>query len=152
VETVISGTTTTTEDLNNTFAQWVVIHLPKGMSAPANLSTVDPISGDTFIAFSRVCVHLWCLCNYDATSKLIVCPCHGSEFVPGDGAPYNSPPGTAVSGQASNQPSPNNTLPVLTLSIAKDGSMYVKGQIGEVGCGQDCASQASSTTSAYKGA
>ena len=152
LEAVISGKTTTTQDLKNTFAQWVVVHLPKSLTAPANLSAVDPISGDSFIALSRVCVHLWCLCDYNPTSELIVCPCHQSEYVPGFGQPYNAPPGAAIAGPASKQPAPNNTLPVLTLSIAQDGSIYASGVIGQVGCGQDCTSPSSSTTATYNSA
>jgi Rieske Fe-S protein len=124
---------------SDTFRQAVVIHLPKGLTAPNNISALDPISGDTFIAFSRVCVHLWCLCNYDPSSSLINCPCHASEYVPGEGDPYNDPAGTAVSGPASNQTPPNNTLPIITISIASDGTLYATGVVGQIGCGQGCA-------------
>ncbi|MCL4518244.1 MAG: Rieske 2Fe-2S domain-containing protein [Thaumarchaeota archaeon] len=151
IPAVVSGKTTTTQDLKNTFAQWVVIHLPKSLTA-SNFGAVDPISGDTFIALSRVCVHLWCLCDYNPSSELIVCPCHQSEYVPGFGQPYNAPPGAAIAGPASKQPAPNNTLPMLALSIAQDGSIYITGVIGSVGCGQDCNPLTSSTTTTYNSA
>jgi Rieske Fe-S protein len=131
---------------SNTFSQCVVIHLPKGFSA-GNFGAKDPISGDTFIAFSRVCVHLWCLCSYDTSNDLITCPCHGSQYVPGFGAPYNDEPGFAVSGPAASQPAPNNTLPVVTLSVASDGTLSATGVIGTIGCGQGCATAKSSSTS-----
>jgi len=76
-----TGNPTTDSD---SFRQAILIHLPKGFTAP-NLGFVDPISGDTFIALSRVCVHLWCLCSYNASQDLLVCPCHSSQFVPGNG-------------------------------------------------------------------
>jgi Rieske Fe-S protein len=132
---------------NDTFRQAVMIHLPKGFWAPTNISAIDPISGDTFIAFSRVCVHLWCLCSYDSAKSLISCPCHASEYVPGEGAPYNDPAGSAVSGPASNQPPPNNTLPIITISIASDGTLYATGVVGQIGCGQGCATNNNTATS-----
>lgn len=131
----------------NTFAQFVLIHLPKGFTAPGNLGVVDNSSGDTFIALSRVCVHLWCLCSYNASSDLLVCPCHGSQFVPGDGPPYNDIPGTAISGPAASQPAPNNTLPVAILSIAEDGTISATGIVGQVGCGQKCSMEITTATS-----
>jgi thiosulfate dehydrogenase [quinone] large subunit len=37
-------------------------------------------------AFSRVCTHAGCLVGYDAQAEMIVCPCHGAEFDPRNGA------------------------------------------------------------------
>ncbi len=34
----------------------------------------------TAVALSAVCTHAGCTTNFEAASKLIVCPCHGSEF------------------------------------------------------------------------
>lgn len=123
---------------NDTFSQCVVVHLPDGLTAPTDLSAKDPISGGTFIAFSRVCVHLWCLWSYVPNDQRGECPCHGSQYVPGTGAPWNKPPGTAVQGPASLQTPPNNQLPIITLSIASDGTITATGLIGQVGCGQKC--------------
>lgn len=123
---------------SDTFRQFVLIHLRKGFTAPKNMGIVDRISGDTFIALSRVCVHLWCLCNFDSSDELLVCPCHSSEFVAGTGPPYDEAPGTAISGPAAQQAAPNNTLPIAALSIAADGTLSVTGIIGQVGCGQQC--------------
>lgn len=123
---------------NDTFRQFVIIHLPKGFAAPSNLSAKDPISGDTFVALSRVCVHLWCLWSYVPTDKLCECPCHGSEYVPGTGLPYNDPPGLAIAGPASLQTPPNNQLPMATIKIASDGTISATGIVGQIGCGQKC--------------
>ena len=129
---------------NDTFSQCVVIHLPKNLTAPANVSAVDPLSGDTFIAFSRVCVHLWCLWNYFPQDERMECPCHGSQYVPGTGiypklpVANNKEPGTAVQGPASLQTAPNNQLPIVLLSIGSDGTISATGRVGQVGCGQKC--------------
>ena len=123
---------------NDTFSQCVIVHLPSNLTAPADLSAKDPISGDTFIAFSRVCVHLWCLWSYVPNDQRGECPCHGSQYVPGTGPPWNKPPGTAVLGPASLQTPPNNQLPIITLSIAADGTISATGMKGQVGCGQLC--------------
>ncbi len=125
---------------NDTFRQCVLIHLPKGWTAPSNLSAVDPISKDTFVALSRVCVHLWCLWSYIPSDDLGICPCHGSQYVPGGppGSQGASNPGLAVGGPASLQTPPNNQLPVITISIASDGAISATGVVGQIGCGQHC--------------
>ncbi len=124
---------------NDTFSQFVVIHLPKDLTAPADLSAKDPISGDQFIAFSRVCVHLWCLWSYVPDDQRMECPCHGSQYVPGTGSPWNEAPGTAVLGPASLQTPPNNQLPILQISIGSDGTISTSGAlVGQIGCGQKC--------------
>jgi rieske iron-sulfur protein len=133
---------------NDTFRQWVVVHLPKGFTAPSNLSFVDPLTGDLFVGLSRVCVHLWCLwClwSYVPTDERCECPCHGSQYVPGSG-PYPNfpqasykPVGDAVAGPASLQTPPNNMLPIIVLEAASDGTISTTGTIvGQVGCGQLC--------------
>src|SRR5487761_417067 len=128
----------------DSFHQFVAIHLPPSLTAPANLSAKDPISGDAFIAFSRVCLHLWCLWNYIPNDRRMECPCHGSQYVPGYGEYPNfpvatdQPPGKAVAGPASLQTPPNNIAPVALLSIAPDGTISATKLIGQVGCGQLC--------------
>jgi thiosulfate dehydrogenase [quinone] large subunit len=61
----------------------------------------DPKSGDPglvlqvtqgqFVAYDAVCPHAGCTVDYSAAARLIVCPCHGSEFDPSTGAVVNPP-------------------------------------------------------------
>jgi thiosulfate dehydrogenase (quinone) large subunit len=61
----------------------------------------DPKSGDPglilqltkgrFVAYDAVCPHAGCTVGYSSAAKLIVCPCHGSEFDPDTGAVVNPP-------------------------------------------------------------
>jgi thiosulfate dehydrogenase [quinone] large subunit len=61
----------------------------------------DPSSGDPalilqltqgqFVAYDAVCPHAGCTVGYAKTAKLIVCPCHGSEFDPTTGAVVSPP-------------------------------------------------------------
>jgi thiosulfate dehydrogenase [quinone] large subunit len=56
----------------------------------------DPATGDpsivirsssgTFVAFDAVCPHAGCTVGYNPGQKVIVCPCHGSQFNAGTGA------------------------------------------------------------------
>jgi len=40
------------------------------------------LANDRVVAYSRVCTHAGCLVGYDASSEILVCPCHGAEFDP----------------------------------------------------------------------
>ncbi len=81
----------------------------------------DPSSGDpslvvqpeagTFLAFDAVCPHAGCTVQYSNTSRLFVCPCHGSEFNGRTGAVEVGP---AQSG-----------LMRLTIAKGSDGQLYV---------------------------
>jgi len=44
-----------------------------------------------FVAFDAVCPHAGCTVGYQASAKIIVCPCHGSEFNPRTGAVETGP-------------------------------------------------------------
>jgi thiosulfate dehydrogenase [quinone] large subunit len=58
------------------------------------------------VAFSRVCTHAGCLVGYDSSARLLVCPCHGAEFDPTNGAvPVTGPTSVA--------------LPAITVAIDK---------------------------------
>lgn len=131
---------------SDSFVQCVLIRMPKGFNGEG-YSVSDPKTGDQYIAFSRVCVHLWCLWSYntnDPRGPVMACPCHGSTYVPGYGTYSKTPsfsdqpPGLAVAGPASLQTPPNNALPIIQLRIASDGSFHAIGRIGVVGCGQKC--------------
>jgi thiosulfate dehydrogenase [quinone] large subunit len=52
-----------------------------GFSDPAaGPSVLVRLAKDQVVAFSRTCTHAGCLVQYDAGSKLLICPCHGAEF------------------------------------------------------------------------
>ena len=40
---------------------------------------IHTVTGD-FVAYNAVCPHMGCTVGYSSASKIIVCPCHGSEF------------------------------------------------------------------------
>jgi thiosulfate dehydrogenase (quinone) large subunit len=71
--------------------------VPVGGSA----AFTDPHSGDPsiviqqtegdFVAFDAICPHAGCTVAYQAASKIIACPCHGSEFNPKSGDVIRGP-------------------------------------------------------------
>jgi thiosulfate dehydrogenase [quinone] large subunit len=81
----------------------------------------DPTSGDpslvvqpeagSFLAFDAVCPHAGCTVQYSNTSRLFICPCHGSEFNGHTGAVEVGP---AQSG-----------LTRLKIAEGSDGQLYV---------------------------
>jgi thiosulfate dehydrogenase [quinone] large subunit len=52
----------------------------------AGPAVVCRLSAERVAAYSRVCTHAGCLVDYDAQARLLVCPCHGAEFDPAQGA------------------------------------------------------------------
>jgi thiosulfate dehydrogenase [quinone] large subunit len=40
---------------------------------------IHTVAGD-FVAYNAVCPHMGCTVGYSSASKIIICPCHGSEF------------------------------------------------------------------------
>ncbi len=94
----------------DTFQKYELIRLPG--DAGSTKSATD------FVAFSKVCVHLWCSPNYvpAAGSQQYVCPCHGST--------YRIPDGKAVAGPAFLQPAPTNAIPMITLQADSSGNLY----------------------------
>jgi thiosulfate dehydrogenase [quinone] large subunit len=91
--------------------------VPVGQAA----SFKDPASGDPsiviqphpggFLAFDAVCPHAGCTVGYDAASKIIVCPCHGSQFNASTGAVETGPAATG--------------LTKLVIAEGSDGQLYV---------------------------
>ena len=62
-------------------------------------------------AFSAICTHLGCVCIWDETKKIILCPCHDGHF-------------NAVTGAVMSGPPP---APLPTLQVTVDGEdIYVE--------------------------
>ena len=48
-------------------------------------SLVLQLTPGQFVAYDAICPHAGCTVGYSAAAKLLVCPCHGSEFNPANG-------------------------------------------------------------------
>ena len=76
--------------------------VPVGQAA----SFTDPATGDpsivirpssgTFVAFDAVCPHAGCTVGYGPSAKVIICPCHGSQFNASTGAVEVGPAPTGL--------------------------------------------------------
>jgi thiosulfate dehydrogenase [quinone] large subunit len=54
-----------------------------GFNDPASgPAVVVSLGGDRVAAYSRVCTHAGCSVDYDPSSKLLICPCHGATYDP----------------------------------------------------------------------
>jgi thiosulfate dehydrogenase [quinone] large subunit len=92
------GATSTTTPPGGATSTTTPVSVPKGKllgsvtSMPDNSSAAFTIpsngepglvihttTGD-FVAYNAVCPHMGCTVGYSSASKIIVCPCHGSEF------------------------------------------------------------------------
>lgn len=88
----------------------------------SGLAVTDPKSGDpavvvhtdgsNFYAYDAVCTHAGCTVQYDPQYKLLVCPCHGGAFNPGQG-------GAVVAGP------PPAPLAGLAITIDANGNVYL---------------------------
>ncbi|MDA4126942.1 MAG: Rieske 2Fe-2S domain-containing protein [Thaumarchaeota archaeon] len=124
-----SGDPTLDSQNPDTFLKYELIRLPTELGGNGKKAT-------DFVAFSKVCVHLWCSPNYNPTQtknpnengyqapgpntithQQYECPCHGSI--------YEIPDGKAVAGPASLQAFPTNAIPMLTLQADSNGQLYV---------------------------
>jgi len=107
-----SGSNTVDTQNPDTFLKYELVRLPRSLGGDSKKAT-------DFVAFSKVCVHLWCSPNYNPTSghQQYECPCHGSI--------YRVPDGKAVDGPASFQPAPTNAIPMLTLQADANGNLYI---------------------------
>src|SRR5271169_2392626 len=101
----------------NTFVKFALIRLPTELGG----SNTD---ASAFVAFSKVCVHLWCSPNYNPSPshELYECPCHGSGYSVGVGG---HAVGEALIGPAAVQPAPTNAIPLLTLAADSSGNLQV---------------------------
>ncbi len=92
-----AGTTTTAGAAAGGTRIGLASQVPVGGAA----TFTDPATGDAglvlqltkglFVAYDAVCPHAGCTVGYSAGAKLIVCPCHGSEFDPTTGAVVSPP-------------------------------------------------------------
>jgi rieske iron-sulfur protein len=108
----------------NTFVKFALIRLPTELGG----SNKD---ASAFVAFSKVCVHLWCSPNYNSapTHELYECPCHGSGYSVGAGG---HAVGEALIGPAAVQPAPTNAIPLLTLSTDSAGNLQVAPPVWDI--------------------
>ena len=139
-----SGDLTIDSQNPDTFQKFGLIRLPNGTSKTAA----------DFVAFSKVCVHLWCSPNYDpqkSTSpayETYQCPCHGSiyQLPTKDSSGNLIDAGKAIDGPASLQAPPTNAIPMLTLTADSNGDLWIEipkwdvGHNGVIGNGRDYAS------------
>jgi thiosulfate dehydrogenase [quinone] large subunit len=77
-----------------------------------NPSLVIQLHKGSFVAYDAVCPHQGCTVGYAPSQKLIMCPCHGSEFNPSNGHLVRGP-------------APHG-LKRLTVSVV-GGQLFVKG-------------------------
>jgi uncharacterized membrane protein YphA (DoxX/SURF4 family) len=49
------------------------------------------LSIDVLVAYNAICPHMGCTAGYSSSSKVIVCPCHGSQFQVATGAVIEGP-------------------------------------------------------------
>jgi rieske iron-sulfur protein len=107
----------------DTFIKFGLIRLPTQLGGDAK-------DASAFVAFSKVCVHLWCSPNYDPehttsnADETYQCPCHGSI--------YRVPDGLSIAGPASLQPFPTNAIPLLTLTADADGTLNIEPPLWDV--------------------
>ncbi len=116
-----SGNLSEDADNPDTFVKFELIRLPAGPTFAG-----DTKGATAFVALSKVCVHLWCSPNYNPASghEQYECPCHGSI--------YEIPDGLAKAGPASQQPSPTNAIPMLTLTADADGTLNIEPPLWDV--------------------
>jgi thiosulfate dehydrogenase [quinone] large subunit len=115
------GTTTPTTSGGATYSGTL---LGPATGVPANEAATFtiPTSGDPgiifnegaskFLSYDAVCPHMGCTVGYSPSAKLLVCPCHGSEFLVSTGA--------VISG-----PAPRGLLK-LDVVEEPDGNLYLK--------------------------
>jgi thiosulfate dehydrogenase [quinone] large subunit len=93
-----SGFSGATTSSGNTSAAGRTVTIAELSQVPTNsgASFTVPASGDpgvlvhlsngNFVAFDAVCTHAGCTVQYDPSSQLLLCPCHGAGFDPAHGA------------------------------------------------------------------
>ena len=89
-----------------------------GSAAFTDPSTGDPAlvihqTAGNFVAFDAICPHQGCTVAYQPSSKIIACPCHGSEF--------NAKNGNVIRGPAASGLTP------IRITSGPNGDLYVAG-------------------------
>ena len=142
-----SGDLTVDSESPDTFQKFGLIRLPAELGG-------NNKDASAFVAYSKVCVHLWCSPNYDpqnSTSpayETYQCPCHGSiyQLPTKDSSGNLIDAGKAIDGPASLQAPPTNAIPMLTLTADSNGDLWIEipkwdvGHNGVIGYGRDYAS------------
>ena len=100
-----AGTTTTTAPVGPATTVPPAAGTPIGQASQVPVggaaTFTDPATGDpglvlqlakdSFVAYDAICPHAGCTVGYAPGARLIVCPCHGSEFDPSTGAVVSPP-------------------------------------------------------------
>jgi thiosulfate dehydrogenase [quinone] large subunit len=92
--------------------------VPVGTAATFTIpSSGDPgivvqLSKGTFVGYDAVCPHAGCQVGYAPSAKLLVCPCHGSEF-------------QVATGQVISGPAPHGLTP-LSIVESSNGNLYLQ--------------------------
>ena len=123
-----SGDVTVDSQSPDTFQKFALIRLPPELGGSNKEAAA-------FVAYSKVCVHLWCSPNYDpqksskSAFETYQCPCHGSIYQ----LPVKDPQtgdlidgGKAIAGPASLQAPPTNAIPMLTLTADSSGDLWIE--------------------------
>ena len=118
-EAAAPGVTTTTTSAPAGQRIGLASQVPVGGAATfTDPATGDPglvlqLAKDQFVAYDAVCPHAGCTVGYAPGAKLIVCPCHGSEFDPATGAVVSPP-------------APRGLTPI-HVAVGADGSLFADG-------------------------
>lgn len=104
-DTATAGGTAAPPSSGNVIAQ---VSAVPGNSA---VNFTIPSSGDAgvlvhldngqFVAYDALCTHAGCQVDYDPSSKLLICPCHGAAFDPAKAAQVVNPPANTPLGSVS---------------------------------------------------
>jgi len=122
-----TGTTTTSAPTGPTTTAPVAAGTRIGLASQVPVggaaTFTDPATGDPglvlqltkdqFVAYDAVCPHAGCTVGYSPGAKLIVCPCHGSEFDPTTGAVVSPP-------------APRGLTPI-HVAVSADGALLADG-------------------------
>jgi thiosulfate dehydrogenase [quinone] large subunit len=73
---------------------------------------VMQLTKGNFVAYDAVCPHAGCTVSYAPSAKLMVCPCHGSEF-------------QVATGQVISGPAPHGLTP-LNIIESQNGNLYLQ--------------------------